>query len=83
MPILLAIGGVLLYIAVRPEPSAAEQRATLRTRRDQLIAEVAMLDIRFETGAIGETTHNRQRAALKNELKSVIRRLGTDTVKSD
>ncbi len=83
IPMLIGIGGVLLYIAVRPEPSAAEQRAALRSRRDQLVAEVAMLDIRYETGAIGETTHNRQRAALKNELKSVIRRLGTDTVKND
>lgn len=76
VPMLLALGGVLLYLAIRPAPDAAEQRATLRTRRDQLIAEVAMLDIRYETGSIGEQTHHRQRATMKRELKEIIKKLG-------
>lgn len=75
VPMLLAVGGVLLYIAIRPAPDAIEQRATLRTRRDQLIAEVAMLDIRQESGTIGEQTHQRQRATLKRELKEIIKKL--------
>ncbi len=76
VPMLVALGGVLLYLAIRPAPDAAEQRATLRTRRDQLIAEVAMLDIRFESGSIGEQTHHRQRATMKRELKEIIKKLG-------
>ena len=72
---LLAVGGVLIYLVMRPAPDVAEQRATLRTRRDQLIAEVAMLDIRHESGSIGEQTHQRQRATLKRELKEIIKKL--------
>ncbi len=75
VPMLLAVGGVLIYLVMRPAPDVAEQRATLRTRRDQLIAEVAMLDIRHESGSIGEQTHQRQRATLKRELKEIIKKL--------
>lgn len=75
VPMLVALGGVLLYLAIRPAPDVAEQRAALRTRRDQLIAEVAMLDIRYETGTIGEQTHHRQRATMKQELKTIIKKL--------
>jgi hypothetical protein len=75
VPILVGLGGALLYLAIRPAPDATEQRATLRTRRDQLIAEVAMLDIRHETGSIGEQTHQRQRATMKRELKEIIKKL--------
>ena len=76
IPMAVAAAGVLGYVVTRPTPSSAEQRATLRTRRDTLVAEIAALDIRFEAGAIGEQTHKRQRAALKDELKEVLRRLG-------
>lgn len=36
------------------------------------------LDLRFESGAIGEQTHLRQRHILKQELKEVLRYLGMD-----
>lgn len=69
---LLAVG----YIIVRPAPTSAETRASLRKRRDTLVAEMATLDIRFDSGAIGEQTHRRQRRALKQELKEILRHLG-------
>ena len=68
--VILLTGG---YIIARPAPTSAETRATLRKRRDTLVAEIATLDIRFESGAIGEQTHRRQRHALKQELKEVLR----------
>lgn len=68
--VILLTGG---YIIARPAPTSAETRATLRNRRDTLVAEIATLDIRFESGAIGEQTHRRQRHALKQELKEILR----------
>ncbi len=76
LPMGLAIIGVAGYLRARPAPSPIEQRATLRERRDTLVAEIAALDIRHEAGAIGEQTHTRQRALLKQELKEVLRHLG-------
>ena len=71
------------YIIVRPAPTSAETRATLRKRRDALLAEIATLDIRFESGAIGEQTHRRQRRALKQELKEILRHLGVGDKEND
>lgn len=76
IPVGMALLALGLYLAVRPLPSQAAQRAALRQRRDALIAEIASLDIRFESGAMGEQSHARQRAALKAELKGLLRRLG-------
>ncbi|MGB0388576.1 MAG: hypothetical protein ACPGWR_27465 [Ardenticatenaceae bacterium] len=83
LPAILAAFGVFGYLAVRPAPNSAETRANLRKRRDTLIAEIATLDIRFESGAIGEQTHRRQRKLLKQELKEVLRRLGIGDNVSD
>lgn len=74
----LAILSVVAYLLLRPAPSPAERRATLRERRDTLVAEIAALDIRFEAGAIGEQTHQRQRGLLKRELKEILQRLGSE-----
>jgi uncharacterized protein involved in exopolysaccharide biosynthesis len=76
VPMALAAAGALAYVFTRPTPSSAEQRASLRTRRDTLVAEIAALDIRYEAGAIGEQTHKRQRETLKGQLKTVLRQLG-------
>ncbi len=70
----LAVG----YIMVRPAQTSAEKRINLLKRRDRLITEIVSLDLRFESGAIGEQTHLRQRHILKQELKEVLRDLGMD-----
>jgi len=76
---LLAVG----YIMARPGQTSAETRASLRKRRDTLVAEITTLDIRFDSGAIGEQTHRRQRRALKQELKDILRHLGMGDQESD
>jgi hypothetical protein len=76
VPVVLVVLGVVAYLAARPAPSTAEQRAALRDRRDLLIAEMARLDNRLEEATIGEQTYKRQRTALKRELKGVLQRLG-------
>jgi cell division protein FtsB len=73
----LAALTVFGYLAFRPAPRYAEERSVLRQRRDTLVAEMAMLDIRFESRAIGEQTHRRQRGLLKRELKEILHHLGT------
>ena len=83
LPMLLAALAVLGYIVARPAPTSAETRASLRKRRDTLVAEMATLDIRFESGAIGEQTHRRQRQLLKQQLKEVLRHLGIGDDKND
>lgn len=76
VPVALALLGAGLYAARRPDAPTAQDAATLRKRRDLLVAEIAALDIRHEAGAIGEQTHKRQRDALKRELTGVLMRLG-------
>lgn len=76
---LLAVG----YIMARPAQTTAQKRVILRKRRDALITEIVTLDIRFESGAIGEQTHLRQRHILKQELKEVLRNLGMADQKTD
>lgn len=82
-PMVVAGLSVLGYLVYRPAPTIIEQRATLRKERDKLVAEIAMLDIRFESGGIGEQTHRRQRKQLKAQLKEVLRGLGTGDEESD
>lgn len=77
LPMALAALTVFGYLAFRPAPSYAEERSVLRKRRETLLAEMAMLDIRFESRAIGEQTHRRQRGLLKRKLKEILHNLGT------
>ncbi len=77
LPAGIAAAGVAGYLRARPSLSAGEQRVALWQRRNALIAELAALDERFEARAIGEQTHARQRAVLKQELRQVLQQLGS------
>lgn len=73
----LVVAGLGAYLWRRPAPTAVEERAALRRRRDALIQHIADLDDRFEAGEIGPKTYKRQREAAKRELVDIMRRLGS------
>jgi hypothetical protein len=70
-----AVAGIALYLWQRPAPTAVEERAALRRRRDALIQHIADLDDRYERNEIGPETYQRQRQAAKRELLDIMRRL--------
>lgn len=72
----VVVVGLAAYLWQRPAPTAVEERAALRRRRDTLIQHLADLDDRFEAGEIGPNTYQRHRQAAKRELLDIMRRLG-------
>ncbi|RME10506.1 MAG: hypothetical protein D6802_09175 [Ardenticatenia bacterium] len=71
----LALLGVGVYAWRTPATATEETYPALIARRDTLVQQLADLEDRYEAREIGEQAFRQQSAALREELKQILRRL--------
>nr|WP_290667077.1 hypothetical protein [Ardenticatena sp.] len=71
----LALASAAVYAWRHTTTSQSETYATLLAQRDALVEQLATLQDRYEAREIGEHAFRHQSAALREELKQVLRRL--------
>lgn len=79
MAILLIALLVIVVMALRETQAPLEQNAQLKRHKDVLVTRLAKLDDLYETKAVPPAVYHAKRSELKNQLASLIYRLGTGT----